>query len=159
MFTFININLWLHILSAITWIGSIFFTWWVLTPGIKASCSPEEAVFRIVSLERRFRKIAHPVIALITITGVLNLMSSSAIEKFKTSPQFEYLVACKIILLGLMIFAHIVRHNIYARKILSTAENRKTTGAGLEVWKKSENVLVLQAVMGVILVFLGINLR
>ena len=159
MLTFSNLNLWLHILSTVTWIGAILFTWWVLIPGVKAIYPLEQAVLKIIYIEKKFRKIAHPVITLIAITGVLNLMTPAAIEKFRASPSFGILVTVKVLLLALLIFTHILRQASYAKKIEASAENQKIPDKGLTLWKKSERVLILQALLGFILIFVGINLR
>src|SRR4030067_2496153 len=104
MFNLSNFNLWLHILSAAVWIGAIFFTWWVLVPGVQSAYSSEEAPLRITGLEKRFRKVAHPFIALIAITGVINLMLPASLEKFRTSPSFGMLITLKVVLLAVLSF-------------------------------------------------------
>ena len=159
MFNLSNFNLWLHILSAVVWVGAIFYTWWVLIPGVKSAYSSEEAPLRITGLEKRFRKVAHPFIVLIAITGVINLMLPASLEKFKTSPTFGMLVTLKVILLGLLIFLHILSFGVYARRIESGAPGAKVSEEGLKAWNRSKTVLAIQAVTGIILIFIGVGLR
>jgi uncharacterized membrane protein len=159
MFNFSNLNLWLHILSAVVWVGAIFYTWWVLVPGVQSAYSSEEAPLRITGLEKRFRKVAHPFIALIAITGIINLMLPASLEKFRTSPTFGMLVTLKVILLGLLILLHILRFGVYARKIESGASGAKVSEEGLKAWNRSKTVLAIQAVTGIILIFIGVGLR
>jgi uncharacterized membrane protein len=159
MFNFSNLNLWLHILSAVVWVGAIFYTWWVLIPGVKSAYSHEEAPLRITILEKRFRKVAHPFIVLIAITGVINLMLPASLEKFKTSPTFGMLVTLKVILLAVLIFIHILRFVVYARRIESGAPGAKVPEEGLKAWNKSKTVLIIQALTGIILIFIGVSLR
>jgi len=159
MFSFSNLNLWVHLFSAVVWIGAIFFTWWVLIPGVRSLYPAEEVPLRVVSLEKKFRKLAHLFIALITVTGVLNLMSPESIEKFKSSPNFGMLVSLKVVLLGLLIFLHILRFVVYARRIESGAPGAKVSEEGLKAWNKSKTVLIIQALTGIILIFIGVALR
>jgi|GEM_PF-7109985 len=159
MFDFSNFNLWLHILSAVVWVGAIFYTWWVLIPGAQSTCPAEEVPLRINTLEKQFRKMAHPFIALIVVTGVINLMMPASLEKFKTSPPFGMLVALKVILFALLIFLHILRFLVYARRIEFSAQEAKVSEQGLKAWKKSKVVLVVQAIVGIILIFIGVGLR
>lgn len=159
MFSLSNLNLWLHILSAVVWVGAIFYTWWVLIPGMKSAYSTEEAPLRITSLEKHFRKVAHLFIALIAITGVINLLLPASLEKFKTSPSFGMLVTLKVILLAVLIFLHILRFVVYARKIESSAQRAKVSEEGLKAWNKSKTVLMIQALTGIILIFIGVGLR
>src|SRR3990172_5058121 len=137
MFSFSNLNLWVHLFSAVVWIGAIFFTWWVLIPGVRSLYPIEEVPLRVVSLEKRFRKLAHLFIALITVTGVLNLMSPESLEKFKSSPTFGMLVSFKVILLAVLILLHIFRFAVYAKKIETSVENQKISPAGLKAWEIS----------------------
>jgi uncharacterized membrane protein len=159
MFTFSDFNLWLHILSAVIWVGAILYTWLVLIPGLNRILSAEESVFSILQVEKRFRKIAHLVIAFITVTGAVNLMNPLSIEKFKASPLFGMLVTLKVVLLGVMILLHVFRLGFYSRRIEATVQNFKVSAQGIEIWKKSRSLLVWQAVVGIILVFVGVSLR
>src|SRR4030067_1958308 len=145
MFSFSNLNLWLPLFSAVFWIGAIFFTWWVLIPGVRSLYPIEEVPLRVVSLEKKFRKLAHLFIALITVTGVLNLMSPESLGKFKSSPNFAMLVSFKVILLAVLVLLHIFRFTIYAKKIETSAENQKISLAGLQAWHKSKTFLIVQA--------------
>ncbi|OGC78084.1 MAG: hypothetical protein A2Z27_03975 [candidate division Zixibacteria bacterium RBG_16_50_21] len=159
MFTFSDFNLWLHILSAVTWVGAILYTWLVLIPGLNGFLPGEEAVFRTLQVEKGFRKIAHLVIAFITITGIVNLMNPLSIEKFKTSPSFGMLVTLKVVLLGVMILLHLLRQGFYGRRIAALSQDQKVSAEAMAYWRKSKSLLVWQAAVGISLIFIGVNLR
>jgi uncharacterized membrane protein len=159
MFALENFQHWLHVLSAVIWIGSILYTWWVTVPSAVSAYPLEESIFHIVNLEKKFKKVAHPVMVIIIVTGVMNLISAESMEKMKASPVFGILLAVKLLLLTFLIAAHVHRHTHYSKRILAAATGNKVDAAGLEIWKKSKRLLVLQGIAGLIIIFIGVSLE
>ncbi len=67
------LNLFLHILAALTWVGGLFFVVLVLRPVISKMESRQLQANLFDQIGRRFRQVGWIALAILIVTGVLNL--------------------------------------------------------------------------------------
>lgn len=145
-----------HVLSAIVWIGGMFFLSLVLFPALK-KLEPGEKRTQAISLTaNRFRKISWIAIVVLLITGILNVVNLGitwemimSAEFF--SSQFGKILIIKVCLVLMMIilsashdfvlgprYTGLVRTQKPDRNILSEIERRRK----ITSWLARLNVLI-----------------
>ena len=78
---------WVHVLSAMTWIGGMLFIALVLVPAARGLGDASLRTRLVQEIGRRFRTIAWMVLALLVMTGLLNLWMAPALFR---SPRFHW---------------------------------------------------------------------
>jgi uncharacterized membrane protein len=77
---------WLHVLSAITWVGGMLFIALVLVPTVRALGDPTVRTRVIRESGRRFRTVAWGALAVLALTGLVNLWLQPFLLR---SPRFH----------------------------------------------------------------------
>ena len=67
------LNHWLHVMSAVVWIGGLAFLVLAVTPGLKSSVPPEYIKPICDTFYKQYRKIVGMLMVIILFTGGLNL--------------------------------------------------------------------------------------
>jgi copper resistance protein D len=78
---------WVHVLSAMTWIGGMLFIALVLVPSARGLGDASLRTRLVQETGRRFRTIAWMALALLVMTGLLNLWMAPALLR---SPRFHW---------------------------------------------------------------------
>lgn len=124
MNTLYHVCVWLHIIGVSFWIGGMLFLPLVLLPGIKNY--PDRSKL-LLATGLKFRFYGYIVLALLLVTGVLNiyLRGIQLSLKFFAESRYGNLVIAKFILF-LSILAVSLWHDAHARKrLLSEEANQK----------------------------------
>lgn len=124
MNTLYHVCVWLHIIGVSFWIGGMLFLPLVLLPGIKNY--PDRSQL-LLATGLKFRFYGYIVLALLLVTGILNvyLRGIHLSLKFFTDSRYGNLVIAKFILF-LSIIAVSFWHDAHARKrLLSEKANQK----------------------------------
>jgi putative copper resistance protein D len=119
-----QIVLWLHILSAITWIGGMIFLSAALVPYAR-TLDPASRSRIIAGAGRRFRTVSWIAIALLFLTGFANLGFlglTSQLGSYLTSPVGQPLL-WKLILVALMILLSLVHDVIIGPRATQDPQN------------------------------------
>jgi uncharacterized membrane protein len=123
--------LWLHVLSAVLWIGSSAC---VAIAAIAASSNREESfeLNRVIARLNRLNFLAAMVVGL---AGLLNLFLLANLRGFRFSPNFSAILALKVILYLLMlsILASALRPAVLQSRDLATAASRAAIKSAITV--------------------------
>jgi uncharacterized membrane protein len=155
-------NLWLHILSAALWVGSISFFLFVFAPAVH-SLSAGTGV-RILDWGRqRLESLSWFGIAVLLITGILNFIFRAQSSDFHITTGYSIILGIKLFLFLAMAFHHSLQTFKYGPKIvLLTAQAQENLEAWPEPllahWKKWFVLLKINATLGVLLLLLGLAL-
>jgi uncharacterized membrane protein len=136
---------WIHVLSAIAWIGGMLFIALVLVPVARALGSPPLRTQLIQETGRRFRTVAWTALTLLVVTGLLNLWLSPGLL---SAPRFHWKI-------GLVILALIL--SAFHDWVLGPRAGAPGTDPSVRLrasWIARVNVVVALAV-----VLLGLSLR
>ena len=118
--------LWVHLLSAVIFVGGSFFMWLVVMPSSHLITEDESERTRIVGkIAKQFGKIVNTLLIVLVVTGIYNaswyLPSTAAL--FDTYPG--NILLAKVILVAALL-ALIYFHNVYfGRKIVRLAAEKK----------------------------------
>ncbi len=148
-----SVVLWLHIVSAMFFVGGSLFVWWVVIPASYRLTKDESRRTEIVgTIARVFGKIVGPTILVLVASGVYNATwyLSSFGELFRDA---KGRVLLSKIILTLILIALIGVHDIYfSRKIARLAADKRTEELA-RVRRRSRilsaaSVVVMAAVVG-----------
>jgi len=120
------IILWVHLLSAVLFVGGSFFMWLVVVPSSRLMTDDESERTQIVGkIAKRFGRITNIVLIVLVVTGIYNaswyLPSPSAL--FDTYAG-SILLAKIILVVALLLLIYL--HNVYfGRKIIQFAREKK----------------------------------
>lgn len=99
MITYSKFIVLVHVLSAMVWLGGMFFLSLVLFPALK-KFEPGEKRIQLISITaNRFRKISWIAISLLLITGILNLLNFGITDEMILSGEFFYSHLGKILII------------------------------------------------------------
>jgi len=123
MNTLYHISVWLHIVGVSFWIGGMLFLPLVLLPAIKDHADRRNLLM-VTGL--KFRFIGYIVLALLLITGILNmyLRGIDVSWRFLVMSRYGQLVITKLILFFSILAISLV-HDIQARKRLLSEEGQR----------------------------------
>ena len=122
MNTWYHVSVWLHIIGVSFWIGGMLFLPMVLLPSIKDH--PDRRNL-LMATGLKFRFAGYIVLALLLVTGILNiyLRGIDLSWKFLVVSRYGKLVILKLILFFLMLTVSFV-HDVQARKRLLSDEEK-----------------------------------
>lgn len=123
---FLNvIVLWVHLFSAVLFVGGSFFMWLVIVPASHLITSDESERTRIVGkIARSFGNLTNPLIVVLVVTGLYNatwyLPSANGLLEYPGT-----LLLAKAILVSLLLLLIYV-HNVYfGKRIIQLARESK----------------------------------
>jgi len=107
--------LWVHLFSAVLFVGGSFFMWLVIVPASRLITSDESERTRIVGkIARAFGDLTNPIIVVLVFTGLYNatwyLQSANALLEYPGT----LLLAKRILVAVLLLFIYV--HNVYFGK-------------------------------------------
>lgn len=155
-------NLWLHLLSAALWVGTIFFFLFVFAPAVR-SLSAGTGVRTLDQGRWRFESLSWFGIALLLITGILNFILRAQSSGFHIAAGYSVILGVKLFLFLAMGFHHSLQTFKYGPKIaVLTAQAEEKLEAWPEPllahWKKWFVLLKINAALGALLLLLGLAL-
>jgi len=119
------IVLWVHLFSAVLFVGGSFFMWLVIVPASHLITSDESERTRIVGkIARSFGNLTNPLIVVLVVTGLYNatwyLPSANGLLEYPGT-----LLLAKAILVSLLLLLIYV-HNVYfGKRIIQLARESK----------------------------------
>lgn len=130
---------WLHILAAFVWLGGMLFTAFVLAP-ISRKIEPISLRGNLLkAIGARFRLIGWICIAVLLVTGVLNIFNRGMIHELLLpsqliSTEFGRTLAIKLILVTTMLILSTV-HDFFIGPRLTTLMQDREGNSGPELQK------------------------
>jgi len=117
--------LWVHLFSAVLFVGGSFFMWLVIVPASRLITHDESERTRIVgSIARRFGRMTNPTLSVLILTGLYNATWYLP----SVRGLFDYpgtILLGKVTLVAILLILIYV-HNVYfGKRIIRLAEERK----------------------------------
>lgn len=157
-----NLNLWLHFLSVLLWLGGIVFFLFVFAPAVHA-LPPGTGVHTLAQGARSLQTLSWIAIVLLVATGALNFISRGMAIEFRFGPGYYSILGLKLFLVLAMLFHHLLQAFKYAPRIASlTAQSAHDIPSWpeplLSHWKKWFVLLKINVTLGLIVILLGLGL-
>lgn len=143
---------WLHLIATVLWIGGIAFLLFVAIPKTKQLLG-QEAGKLLGEFSKRFKTFADLCIVLLVVTGVgLSIINKPIYNGIGIWNNWILLLILKHIFVFLMIFIHLFRNLILAKKI-----NKESSILKKSVLQKlSLNLVKLVFIFGLIVLLLSV---
>ena len=157
-----TLNLWLHLISLVLWMGGIVFFLFVFGPAVH-TLPPGTGVQLLDKGRKSLQTLSWIAINLLLITGVLNLVFRGMATGFQLGQGYYWILSIKLFLFLAMSFHHSLQAFKYAPKIVSLTAQ---TGPDIQSWpeplisqwKKWFMLLKINATLGAIVLLLGLVL-
>ena len=128
---FDTIILWIHLFSAVLFVGGSFFIWIVVMPASHRFAKDESERTQIVGkIAKDFARITNPTLIILVLTGMYNiswyLPSYQGLFAFQTyDEKVLFIKAVLVVILIVLIYAHGL---YYGKKIVKLAQERNVEG-------------------------------
>src|SRR6266487_3062205 len=108
------VNHWLHLMSAILWIGSLGFLMMAVVPSLKRTVPREFFKPLANAIYQRYQKIVGVLMLIILVTGGINIVYVSRLMKANNGPGFTnpYIIALGIKLFFVMCIMTLFLYNV-----------------------------------------------
>ncbi len=151
-----------HIMASALWIGTMVFFLVVLGPAVH-ELEPRLAIKVLNRGRIGFETISWIAIGTLLLTGIFNLLTQLSMGGGLTSRAYFILLSIKLLFFSAMVVHHCLQVFKYAPVIASlTAQLAGTSGPWpeplLSHWRRWFLLLKINAVLGPLVVLLGINL-
>jgi uncharacterized membrane protein len=154
MNTWYHVSVWLHILGATFWIGGMLFLPLVLLPSIKNNYERTE-LLKVTGL--KFRFYGYIVLALMLVTGVLN-MGFKGIQfswRFFNETHYGRLVILKVILFVSLVVISLTHDLLAGKKFLGQMQKEQSAKLKLTARWSGRILLLISLIMAYIGVLLS----
>ena len=143
---------WLHLIATVLWLGGLAFMLFVAIPKTKLVLGQESGKL-LGEFSKRFKIFADLCIVLLVITGVgLSIINMPIYNGLSSWNNWILLLILKHIFVFLMIFIHLFRNLILAKKI-----NKESSAIKKSVLQKlSLNLVKLVFIFGLIVLLLSV---
>jgi copper resistance protein D len=115
------VNLWLHLLGVVVWVGGLFCQLLVVVPGLQRLTPITQCLRLTLSLEARFRMVMWPAVGVVLFTGLVNVMkvfSGTMLVGERLPPEFVQVLSVKLILvLGMLVLQAVQQFVVQPRRI------------------------------------------
>jgi len=123
--------LWVHLFSAVIFVGGSFFIWLVVMPASHRIAKDESERTQIVGkIAKDFAKITNPTLGILVLTGLYNISwyLPSYQDLFAFQTYGEKVLFIKVVLSLILIFLIYAHGLYYGRKIVKLAQERNVEG-------------------------------
>ncbi len=156
-----TIILWIHLFSAVLFVGGSFFMWLVVMPVFHRLVKDElERAQLIGKIAKEFGKITTPILAILVLTGIYNstwyLPSLGYLFSFASyGATVLFVKVVLVIVLIILIYTH---GAYYGRKIVKLAQQKDLEGLR-DVRKKSRMISLANLILMVVILILAVMLQ
>lgn len=159
MSTFDAVILWVHLFSAVLFVGGSFFMWLVVVPASHLFAKDESERTQIVGkIAKGFGRITNPILIILLLTGIYNASwYLPSIDALFSTTGGEILLIKTILVVALLIL--IYTHNVYfGRKIVLFAREKRLEELKA-IRKKSRIVSMANLSLMIGILFLAVLLQ
>lgn len=141
---------WLHLLSAVVWVGGIFFIIFVAMPSSRLSLGPEAGKL-MGAVSKRFTPLANYSILVLAVTGVALILKGYFSGAVFTEGNRSLILSAKVVLGFGMIAVHFYRGLFLGPRIVRTEAPAQKTA----LQRLSIALVKLNLVLGVMIMLLA----
>ena len=120
---------WVHLLSAIAWIGGQLFIVLVLVPIMRSALPANERTLLFAKVGQRFAVVSWVALALLVVTGFLNGERRGIAWGRLLASSYGQRLAIKLGLVALVIVITLVHALYYGRRLTALAEQARDAAA------------------------------
>ncbi|HET9015121.1 MAG TPA: DUF4149 domain-containing protein [Thermomicrobiaceae bacterium] len=118
---------WIHLLSAIAWIGGQLFIVLVLLPIMRAALPPDERTLLFAKVGERFAVVSWVALALLVVTGFLNGERRGIVWGELLDSSYGQRLAIKLGLVAVVIVITLVHALYFGQRLTTLAERARSS--------------------------------
>ncbi|MGA7671340.1 MAG: DUF4149 domain-containing protein [Nitrolancea sp.] len=119
---------WIHLISAIVWIGGQLFILIVLLPIMRTALPRNERILLFAQVGRRYAVVSWIALALLVATGFLNGERRGIAWERLPDSNYGRILLAKLILVAIVITITLIHALYYGRRITEIAEQVQSMG-------------------------------
>lgn len=119
---------WVHLLSAIAWIGGMLFILLVLLPVMRRAMPPAERTVLFARVAERYGVLSWIALSILVVTGVFNGEHRGVAWMHLLDGEYGRTLALKLLLVAVVIPITLVHAFYFGRRITRLAEQAKDVG-------------------------------
>lgn len=119
---------WIHLISAITWIGGQLFILVILLPIMRTALPRNERTLLFAQVGRRYAIVSWIALALLVVTGFFNGQRRGIDWSRLPDSAYGRILMAKLIIVTVVIVITLVHALYFGRRITEIAERAKTLG-------------------------------
>lgn len=123
---------WVHLISAIIWVGGQIFILFVLLPILRTSLERDQRTLLFAQVGRRYAVISWIALALLVVTGFLNADREGVDWTRLTVSSYGRILLAKLILVSIVIAITLVHALYFGRRITEITERIQVLDTGNE---------------------------
>lgn len=153
---------WIHLIAAIVWFGSVFFSVSIATPVLRKHFQIVESVRHTAEILERLRHIIRFTIHVLLITGAMNVFIVGLNTQMRFSQDYGYFVVfiAKLAFVGLMTLFHSLHIAVFNRRLESAAANPDFDASEVSKFQKRVDLFGIFTILTGLVVFaLSLRLR
>ena len=153
---------WIHLIAAIVWFGSIFFSVCVATPILRKHFQIVESVRHAAEIRDRLRHIIRFTIHVLLITGAMNVFIVGLNTQMRFSQDYGYFVVfiAKLAFVGLMTLFHSLHIAVFNRKLEAAVANPNFDASEVSKLQKRTDLFGIFTILtGLVVFLLSLSLR
>ena len=151
--------LWIHLLSAIIFVGGSFFIWLIVVPVSRVLAKDErERTDLVAKIAKRFGQLVNPTLGILLLTGVYN--ATWYLPSFGSlfTTFLGQILLLKVALVAVLVFLVYFNNIVYARRIVKDAREGRMQDLQ-EVRKISRLISFTNLALMITIVLLSVVLR
>ncbi len=151
--------LWIHLLSAIIFVGGSFFIWLIVVPVSRVLAKDErERTDLVAKIAKRFGQLVNPTLGILLLTGVYN--ATWYLPSFDSlfTTFLGQILLLKVALVAVLVFLVYFNNIVYARRIVKHAREGRLQDLQ-EVRKISRLISFTNLALMITIVLLSVVLR
>jgi uncharacterized membrane protein len=119
---------WLHLLSAMAWIGGMIFILVVLLPILRATMPPVERALVVARVGRRYATVSWVALAVLVVTGFFNTERRGLVWSRMLDSDYGRTLHWKLILVSFVIVLTLIHALYFGKRIEHLAEQARDLG-------------------------------
>ncbi len=151
------LTLYLHLLSAVTWIGGTIFLTVVGPPLRKLDFAQSNLYLR--TMNRSFKVASWHAVILLLVTGIGNLWFQHAFDDFTAYVQARPAMLVKLLVVTLMVIVKYVHDFVTGPRAAAAAEGQTNPSQPSPAWKATMFLARLNLVLALLVLYLALLVR
>lgn len=151
-----TLNLFVHVLATVVWAGGMIFLGPIAAPALRRIEPPSARAQAFQAVGRRFRPVAWTCIALLVVTGILNLFFLRVDLGNLLASGFGHALLTKLVLVAVVIVLSALHDFVWGPRAFALGPDHPE---GQRYRRRSIAIAKVNTVLVLLIVFLGVGLR
>ena len=108
---------WIHLIAAMIWFSSVFFSAIVVAPILKRNLPSVESLQRVAAIREHLQPIVRITIHVLLVTGAMNFFIVGLNTEMRFSRNYVLIFAVKLGFVGMMALFHGLYISVFGRKL------------------------------------------